>query len=127
VAARSCLTHPLHVSARVRSKHSTVLLIPNDCTYSFTDRLPTVSASTALHKLRDAAPHAISTGLPRLDVILSGQRAVNSSSGTTASRAASRGKGGLVRGQITEVYGPPGVGKTAFWYVGRMEKTLGSC
>ncbi|TID23622.1 P-loop containing nucleoside triphosphate hydrolase protein [Venturia nashicola] len=73
---------------------------------SSSHRLPTVSASTALQKLRDSAPNNISTGLPTLNTILAGK---------TANHANNELKnGGLVPGQITEVYGPPGVGKTAF-------------
>ncbi|QDS69367.1 hypothetical protein FKW77_004317 [Venturia effusa] len=64
-------------------------------------RLPTVSASAALQKLRDDAPKNISTGLPTLNAILA-----NAKDGSKT--------GGLIPGQIVEVYGPPGVGKTAF-------------
>ncbi|KAF2433513.1 P-loop containing nucleoside triphosphate hydrolase protein [Tothia fuscella] len=75
---------------------------------SSSHRLPTVSASDALRQLRDEAPLAVSTGLPRLDEILSGQMV-----GPGSSIVPSKG-GGLVRGQITEIHGPPGVGKTSF-------------
>lgn len=75
----------------------------------YLDRLPTVSASAALQRLRDAAPNNISTGLPTLNTILAGQKRNHVSSGSKT--------GGLVPGQIIDVYGPPGVGKTAFWYV----------
>ncbi|KAE9978596.1 hypothetical protein BLS_000443 [Venturia inaequalis] len=73
---------------------------------SSSHRLPTVSASAALQKLRDAAPKNISTKLPTLNAILAGKITSNIKDGIK--------NGGLVPGQITEVYGPPGVGKTAF-------------
>ncbi|RCI09425.1 hypothetical protein L249_3756 [Ophiocordyceps polyrhachis-furcata BCC 54312] len=59
-----------------------------------THRLPTVAASQALEEFeKDPLP----TGLDRLD------------------RALSSGhRGGFKRGQVTEVWGPPGAGKTAF-------------
>lgn len=68
---------------------------------TLSDRLPAVSASQALQQLRNERPFSISTGVPKLDTILVGQ-----SPGGNG--------GGLVRGQITEVFGPSGVGKTAF-------------
>lgn len=68
------------------------------------DRLPTVSASQALRNLRSKSPASIPTGLPRLDSLLAGHG--SSSEGLQAS------SGGLTRGQVTEIHGPPGVGKT---------------
>ncbi|KAF1982717.1 P-loop containing nucleoside triphosphate hydrolase protein [Aulographum hederae CBS 113979] len=73
---------------------------------SSSHRLPTVSATQALLTLKANVPRAISTGLPRLDSLLSGN-------GVSTQQDADM-VGGLVRGQITEVYGPPGVGKTTF-------------
>jgi hypothetical protein len=77
-------------------------------TYSI-DRMPTVSAAQALEELQSSsATRWISTGLARLDAALlrGGERgAVSATSGF--------GDGGVVRGQVTEIYGPPGVGKTA--------------
>lgn len=66
----------------------------------YTDRLPTISASQAL---QNAASRklGISTSLPNLDQAFRSSFAMSSSKG-------------LPRGQLTEVYGPPGVGKTAF-------------
>jgi hypothetical protein len=98
------------VFASVSYQHPLVLSI----VLTSIDRLPTVSASEALQKLRDAAPKNISTGLPTLNAILTGQPRSNANGGSRA--------GGLVPGQITEVYGPPGVGKTAFWYVNLLWK-----
>lgn len=69
---------------------------------SIVDRLPTVSAAQALEGLSgDSSPH-VSTGLPDLD------RALTWRTSTT-----SHEKGGLPKGQVTEIWGPPGVGKTA--------------
>ena len=38
-------------------------------------------------------------------------------SGGTREQSEQGDCGGIRRGQLTEIYGPPGVGKTAFWYV----------
>jgi RecA/RadA recombinase len=73
------------------------------------DRMPTVSAAQALEELQaPSATRWVSTGLAQLDATLlrSGER----EDGGATSRS---GGGGLVRGQVTEIYGPPGVGKTA--------------
>lgn len=67
------------------------------------DRLPTVSASQALQNLHARGSRAVSTGLSQLNRILSPQ---NLPGYTTT--------GGLKRGKVTEVFGPSGVGKTAF-------------
>ncbi|KAF2836136.1 P-loop containing nucleoside triphosphate hydrolase protein [Patellaria atrata CBS 101060] len=72
-------------------------------------RLPTVTASQVLENLKSQAPRAISTALERLDAILTG--AAGNSYSTWGSG------GGLTRGKVTEVYGPPGAGKTTFGYV----------
>ncbi|MCJ1414968.1 hypothetical protein MMC32_001298 [Xylographa parallela] len=69
-------------------------------------RLPTVSASEALRSLSTSCSSAVSTGLPQLDQILQGKDPQGLSEDLFT--------GGLARGQITEVYGPPGVGKTTF-------------
>jgi hypothetical protein len=68
------------------------------------DRLPTVSAAEALRRLREAGGRVIPTGIPELDARLTGHA------------LSSYGRGGIVRGQLTEVFGPPGCGKTAFGY-----------
>ncbi|KAF2475692.1 P-loop containing nucleoside triphosphate hydrolase protein [Lindgomyces ingoldianus] len=70
---------------------------------SSSHRLPTVSASQALQRFHARGSRALPTGLPQLNKILSplGFPGRNS-------------QGGLVRGKVTEVYGPSGVGKTAF-------------
>lgn len=69
-----------------------------------TDRLPTVSAAEALEDLDDDVARHISTGIDRLDEALafSGPR---QESGTA--------RKGLQRGQVSEIWGPPGSGKTA--------------
>ncbi|KXX73162.1 DNA repair protein rhp55 [Madurella mycetomatis] len=65
------------------------------------DRLPTVSAAKALQDLeRDEGTH-ISTGLSVLDASL-----------TLELDGAHHG--GIQKGHVTEVWGPPGAGKTAF-------------
>lgn len=69
------------------------------------DRLPTLSASQALHNLSSTPRRPISTGLSSLDAALQGRDHDASSQGALP--------GGLSRGELTEVYGPPGVGKTA--------------
>lgn len=69
---------------------------------NFLDRLPTVSAAQALEGLTGDPSAHVSTGLPKLDRALTGRT-------TTASNEES----GLSKGQITEIWGPPGVGKTA--------------
>ena len=69
------------------------------------DRLPTQSASAALQNLVSGFPEHISTGLPHLDALLCGRE--------VHSLDQDSGKGGFAKGQVTEIYGPPGVGKTA--------------
>jgi len=85
---------------------------------SFIDRLPTVSASQALHNIRTKASRAVSTGLPDLDKLLYPyglpSRTEQGRSGSESGSNGEAGGGGLARGKVTEVYGPPGVGKTAF-------------
>lgn len=67
---------------------------------SSSHRLPTVSASHALRALKIHDRSAVSTGLKQLDALLQ-------------PRTGSPAQGGLIRGQVTEIYGPPGSGKTA--------------
>jgi RecA/RadA recombinase len=64
------------------------------------DRLPTISASEALQNASSRSS-SIPTGLPTLDSALQPNRSLTSN-------------GGLPCGSVTEIYGPPGVGKTAF-------------
>ena len=71
----------------------------------YTDRLPTVSASQALDELGGDASNHVSTGLEDLDHALAGTVSVDSQDSTP--------KGGVHRGQVTEIWGPPGTGKTA--------------
>lgn len=69
--------------------------------------MPTVSAAQALDELEAGLSSVVSTGLPDLDRALTG---------TTASEPGGDGihlKRGIPKGQITELWGPPGVGKTA--------------
>jgi hypothetical protein len=81
-------------SVRSRTAHPSAL-----------DRLPTVSAAEALRRFREAGGRVIPTGIPELDARLTGHA------------LSSYGRGGVVRGQLTEVFGPPGCGKTAFGYL----------
>jgi len=69
------------------------------------DRLPTLSASKALENLTSAPKQVISTGLRNLDAVLQDLELGSSNDAAP---------GGLTRGRVTEIYGPPGVGKTAF-------------
>ncbi|KAI1014645.1 hypothetical protein LB503_003651 [Fusarium chuoi] len=69
-----------------------------------THRLPTVSASQALDELDNDASTHVSTGIGELDRSLISNITVDSQDTT---------KGGVQRGQVTEIWGPPGAGKTA--------------
>ncbi|KAF5689113.1 DNA repair rhp55 [Fusarium circinatum] len=69
-----------------------------------THRLPTVSASQALDELDNSASTYVSTGIEDLDRSLIANIAADSQDTT---------KGGVQRGQVTEIWGPPGAGKTA--------------
>lgn len=70
------------------------------------DRLPTVSAAQALDELNGNASRQVSTSLSDLDQALAG----------TASSLSTEPdeKGGIQKGQVTEIWGPPGIGKTTF-------------
>ncbi|KAF4778863.1 hypothetical protein HER10_EVM0011607 [Colletotrichum scovillei] len=70
-----------------------------------THRLPTVSAADALEELDGGVARYVSTGIERLDGAL-----ISSSSLQTPDTISG---GGLQRGQVTEIWGPPGSGKTA--------------
>lgn len=87
---------------RVRVAPLVCLCEAHDCV----DRLPTVAASQALQDLEDESSIFIPTGLDKLDKTLLGFEA----SGPDPSSAR---RGGLKRRQVTEVWGPPGSGKTA--------------
>lgn len=67
--------------------------------YNATDRLPTISASEALQQT-SFRRKALSTSLPSLDQAL-------------CPEATAEVPKGLPRGLVSEIYGPPGVGKTA--------------
>lgn len=69
------------------------------------DRLPTVSAAQALEDLNGHGASFVPIGLPELD------RALTVS--TASAPSVPDQQGGLTKGQITEIWGPPGVGKTA--------------
>lgn len=67
--------------------------------------MPTVSAAQALEDLSEDALRHVSTSLPDLDLALAG--------GATHLLDEQETRGGIQRGQVTEFWGPPGVGKTA--------------
>ncbi|KAL8869210.1 MAG: hypothetical protein Q9174_004441 [Haloplaca sp. 1 TL-2023] len=71
-------------------------------------RLPTVSASQALQDIESSSQKPISTGLRRLDEILQGNVPETIVSEDSVC--------GVSRGQVTEIYGSPGAGKTIFAY-----------
>lgn len=67
--------------------------------------MPTVSAAQVLQDLKASTTRCISTGLPLLDAFLQNRELVSLDVDPVY--------GGVSRGKVTEVYGPPGVGKTA--------------
>ena len=71
------------------------------------DRLPTVSAAQALDGLDDDPSRCVSTGLRELD------RALEAGAASGDAACGDEGAAGVLRGQVTEIWGPPGVGKTA--------------
>lgn len=66
--------------------------------------MPTVSASAALNRLKTAPNISISTGLQHLDSAIQ----YNNAEGTQDQS----NLGGVKRGQVTEIWGPPGTGVT---------------
>ncbi|SPN98594.1 related to DNA repair protein rhp55 [Cephalotrichum gorgonifer] len=74
-----------------------------------THRLPAVSAAQALDDLNDDLSRCVSTGLRELDRAL----AAVPESPRENSKDGGEGAAGVCRGQVTEIWGPPGVGKTA--------------
>lgn len=89
-STRTCAVHPLPGSTRL-------LTMPQD-------RLPTVSAAQALDELDGDASRQVSTSLPDLDRALTGS--------TSGSSTGNDEKGGIQKSQVTEIWGPPGIGKT---------------
>ena len=84
-------------------------MLPDLLLADLQDRLATLSASEALQRLTSGSPKSISTGLSRVDALLQNRVIDSSSQGSL--------NGGLTRGHVTEVYGPPGVGKSTFAWV----------
>ncbi|KAH8804947.1 P-loop containing nucleoside triphosphate hydrolase protein [Xylogone sp. PMI_703] len=74
-------------------------------------RLPAVSAAQALEELNSSSKRWISTGLLSLDYVLQGKDIPLPEDSTPEDGSTF---GGVSRGKVTEVFGPPGVGKTAF-------------
>src|SRR4051794_17555437 len=68
------------------------------------DRVITVSAAQALEELNHKASRFVSTNLDELDLALA--------SGAADFQADGLNHGGVRKGQVTEVWGPPGIGKT---------------
>jgi hypothetical protein len=68
------------------------------------DRLPTVSAAKALEDFQCNNQNYVSTGLTSLDAML-------------GSVLGDGSVGGIQKGHVTEIWGPPGAGKTALGYV----------
>ncbi|KAK0714894.1 P-loop containing nucleoside triphosphate hydrolase protein [Lasiosphaeris hirsuta] len=66
-----------------------------------THRLPTVSAAQALEEFQGSSSNFIPTGLGALDASL-------------GSSLPGQGEGGIQKGHVTEIWGPPGSGKTTF-------------
>ncbi|KAH8728946.1 P-loop containing nucleoside triphosphate hydrolase protein [Phaeosphaeriaceae sp. PMI808] len=65
-------------------------------------RLPTVSASQALQNLHTHGARTVSTGITQLNKLL-----------IPHSLPGHHVPGGYMRGKVTEIFGPPGVGKTS--------------
>lgn len=73
------------------------------------DRMPTISASEALQTaITTDVKRSIELGIPEIDALLSG-------ADLTGERQPHESTG-LLYGEVTEVTGPPGVGKTCLWY-----------
>jgi RecA/RadA recombinase len=70
------------------------------------DRLPTVAASQVLDDLKDDDSGYISTGIAALDKLLFADT-------QELFEARSEKSGGVRRGVVTEIWGPPGSGRSA--------------
>ncbi|KJZ79835.1 hypothetical protein HIM_00549 [Hirsutella minnesotensis 3608] len=79
-----------------------------------THRLPTVAASQALDSLKREPVTSLTTGIDRLDSAL-GSASHDFTENSTHC-------GGIKRGQVTEVWGPPGTGKSALAYDSRVQR-----
>ena len=77
-----------------------------DSTNQISDRLPTVSVAAALQDLKCSPTRYVSTGLRDLDAVLQNRDPTTIQEGEVF-------HGGVSKGKVTEIYGPPGVGKTA--------------
>lgn len=92
-------------SSPIARKYSHLTLAPYTANQTIPDRMPTVSAAQALQDLKTSPTRCISTGLSLLDCALQNREPAFTDAETLY--------GGVSRGKVTEVYGPPGVGKTA--------------
>lgn len=79
-----------------------------------THRLPTVSAAQALEEISTDPRRFISTGIRALDKALVSVQ-------NDDVDASSSGLGGFQRGQVAEIWGPPGSGK--IFFIHRMQLT----
>lgn len=77
-----------------------------DLTWPCPDRLPTVAASQVLDELQDDDTGYIPTGIDALDKQLLFDTSLSLTGGSERS-------GGIQRGAVTEIWGPPGSGRTA--------------
>jgi ATP-dependent Lon protease len=75
---------------------------------SIVDRVVSFPASQSLHASTASVTGAISTGLPQLD-----EAVRPPSPEDVPGRAGDAGSKGIPCGHVTEVFGPPGVGKTS--------------
>lgn len=71
-----------------------------------TDRMPAISAAQALRNLDSTERRCISTGLELLD------QAIQNRDSNQRQPDHVRQKGGISRGKVTEIFGPPAAGKT---------------
>ncbi|KAG6009583.1 hypothetical protein E4U21_001950 [Claviceps maximensis] len=98
-------SQPIHPWSREMDYHSIHGHDLSSFEIPSTHRLPTVQASQVLNNLQDGESLYISTGLDDLN-----QALLSSSDKQTANAFV---QGGVKRGQITEIWGPPGTGRTS--------------
>ncbi len=77
-----------------------------DLTWPCPDRLPTIAASQVLDELQNDDTGYIPTGIAALDKRLDLDSSLTPIAGSERS-------GGIRRGAVTEIWGPPGSGRTA--------------
>lgn len=92
-------------SSSSRTSHKSIIILNTN----LTDRLPTLSATQALQNLASTPCSPITTRLQHLDRLLQGRE--------YGSPTQDDLPGGIFKGEVTEIFGPPGVGKTSLAYV----------